>query len=433
MQILLSTSFRASFLRNLICIILWWIIFFPGFYSGDSFEAVEMAKSGILTNSGTASWALYVRVFSFFGNAFPVLTLFSGAMLIYGTTQLAYVLFEKRVAALSSFLMCTTALVSGMGITLWHDIPFTSGLLLVSSFFVELLKNQWVIHKNKIFYLLIPGSVLISFRPNGVPTLIVFAILMLFSNATRKGLKYLVASILLSTTITLGLSNALLGMSPINAYFGQEWMRSDISCFASTSEGNLFIQRKFPEIRNSTDWASSEACTFLNKANLSLEYKMSSVEFVPSIWAKLLLSEPGFILKTHLLRHAYLIPFPFSGIPTEPFLHSTIEFTDRGISWAFPTLAEKARVIVRAWNASRGITGWAGIWLISMVLFLKYGKQTKLLPIIQMSVSLMGIVFVVAPVRDGRYILFVLVASQLALLGNIVNWIQSRSKRRPAD
>ena len=433
MQILLNASFKASFLRNLICIILWWIIFFPGFYSGDSFEAVEMAKSGVLTNSGTASWALYVRVFSFFGNAFPLLTLFSGAMLVYGTTQLAYVLFEKRVAALSSFLMCTTALVSGMGITLWHDIPFTSGLLLVASFFVEVIKNQSVIQKKRLISLLIPGSVLITFRPNGVPTLIVFAILMLFSSSTRKVLKYLVTSILLSATITLSLSNALLGMSPINAYFGQEWMRSDISCFASTAEGKLFIQEKFPEILNSTDWASSEACTFLNKANLSLEYKMSTVDFVPSIWAKLLLSKPGFILKTHLYRHAYLIPFPFSGIPTEPFLHSTIEFTDRGISWAFPTLAEKARVIVRAWNASRGITGWAGIWLISMMLFLKYGKQTKLLPIIQVSVSLMGIVFVVAPVRDGRYILFVLLAGQLTLLGNVIKWAQTGSNRRPTD
>ena len=58
-----------------------------------------MAKTGNLTNSGTASWALYVRFFSLFGNAFPVLTLIGGVILVYGVTNLAYAIFDHQVAA----------------------------------------------------------------------------------------------------------------------------------------------------------------------------------------------------------------------------------------------------------------------------------------------------------------------------------------------
>ena len=94
MKNLLETSFSFSLLRNSLIPLVWWITFFPGFYSGDSFGAVAMATTGDLTNAGTASWAIYVRVFSLFGHAFPILTLLSGVILVYGVTQLAYAILE---------------------------------------------------------------------------------------------------------------------------------------------------------------------------------------------------------------------------------------------------------------------------------------------------------------------------------------------------
>jgi hypothetical protein len=41
-----SLSIKFSFLRNFIVQFIFWIVFFPGFFSGDSFAAVEMAKTG---------------------------------------------------------------------------------------------------------------------------------------------------------------------------------------------------------------------------------------------------------------------------------------------------------------------------------------------------------------------------------------------------
>ena len=185
MRGLLRDSFKFSLLRNFSIQILWWIIFFPGFYSGDSFGAVAMAKTGELSNSGTASWALYVRVFSLFGRSFPVLTLLSGLILVYGLTRIAYAMFNNRIAAVSSLLLAITPVVAGMGITLWHDIPLTSGFLLITAFFIKFFQNPEDID-GSLWRLLVPGALLISFKPNGLPTLIVFTLIVLFFQSIKS-------------------------------------------------------------------------------------------------------------------------------------------------------------------------------------------------------------------------------------------------------
>lgn len=438
MKFLLSHSFRASLLRNSAIQFIWWVIFFPGFFSGDSFGAIQMAKSGDLGNSFTASWALYVRIFSLHGNAIALLTLINGLVLVYSVTRLGYSLFSHRTASISTFLLTLTPVVSGMGITLWHDILMTAGIVLVTAFFIN-VQRDFVNAKSYIYRELIPGAVLASFRPNGLPTLLVFAaIYLLFliikkDAAFKQTVKYLGATIVLTATVTFIGSNIILGMSPINNYFAQEWMRNDISCYADTAAGAGFVEKQIPGIGTTDSWRSSGACIFLNDATVSGEEKTAAEKYVPSAWLKILKSDSLFLLKTHADRNAYLIPLPISGIPTEPFLHSTIEFKDQGIEWAFPAIAEKARILMRVWNAARGLTGWAGLWALVLIVLAIWRKQRALMPAIVMSLAMIGILFVVAPIPDGRYALFVLIAGQLALLGNFIEWAQTGSNRRPTD
>jgi hypothetical protein len=167
-------------------------------------------------------------------------------------------------------------------------------------------------------------------------------------------------------------------------------------------------------------WASITACGWLNSAELSSAEKMESLRYVPSAWLRLALKTPEFVLQTHLKRHAYLLPLPIFGIPTEPLLHSTIEYKDQGISWAFPNVAEKARIPMRIWNAAQGVTGWAGLWVLVLIALAIFDRRKNLLPAIAMSIALIGILFVVAPIPDGRYALFVLIAGQLALIGSLI-------------
>ncbi len=427
-----NPSFLFAFLSNSLVQVGWWIVFFPGFYSGDSFGAVSMAKTGELTNSGTASWALYVRIFSIFGHAFPLLTLIGGLILVYGVTRLSYAMFTERIAAISSFMLSLTPLVAGMGITLWHDIPLTSGFLLVVAFFTHFCKRTDDIGGH-ISRLLVPGAVLISFKPNGLPTLILFSLIMLAFKLSKSGMKFALLAILITSSVTIIGSNFILGMSPINSYFAQEWMRGDISCYANTPQGKGFVEKEIPGIGDTEKWASEQSCTFLNGSALSYIEKVKSEEYVPAAWKHLVEEDPFFVLKTHLERHAYLLPIPLFGIPTEPFLHSTIEFKDQGIEWAFPRIAEEARAPMRLWNAGRGVTSWAGLWALVLITLLIVRRRKVFAPSIAMSMSLMAIIFVVAPIPDGRYILFVLITGQLALIGNIIEWAQTGSNRRPTD
>ncbi len=427
-----NTEMKFSILRNSLVLIMSWIIFFPGFFSGDSFAAVEMAKTGNLNNSFTASWALYVRIFSLFGNSIGVLTLLGGLLLVFSVTQFSYSILVERVAAIASFLLTLTPLIWGMGNILWHDIQMTSGMLLVTSSMIKVHREQ-KITRWELGSQLILGSVLLSFRPNGLPTLLVFAVIYFVLIRKKFVLKYLLCAIASTIFTTLLTSNLILGLSPINNYFAQEWMRNDISCFANSPKGLGFVERNIPDVGNTETWKSQGACTFLNQALLTGSEKVEAQEFVPSAWIVLLKQDPLFVLDTHLKRNAYLVPLPFNGLPKPPFLHSTIEFRDQGIEWAFPAVAEKARAPMRLWNLLGSITAWAGLWsAITLILLVRFQRRELFVPLLMM-IALSGVLFIFAPIPDARYALFALIVGQMALLGKVIECFQAGSIRRLTD
>ena len=415
MRNLKNDSFASSVLRNSLILFFWWSIFFPGFYSTDSFSTISQAKSGGLSNTGSATWSLYIRYASLLGNAVPLLTLISGLILTYSVTCLAYSITSKRIAAISSFVLVATPVVYAMGITLWRDIPFTAGLLLVAAYFASQFSKEVEINE-RFWFLLFPGSALLTFRPNGLPTLALFSLIYFFFNRNRKTLKQLLSALVISTFMGIGFSYIFFQQAPLDSLFAQEFMRADISCFASLDKGRGFVEENLPGISDTQGWRSPEACVFIARSNLTVNDKIKAINLLPSVWLKLIVEEPKFVLETHLKRHAYLVPVPLYGIPETPFIHSTIEFTDRGISWAFPEIAEDARVLPRAWNAGRALFGWAGLWFVVMLFFVRRRNKPELTPIIVMSFSLMSLLFVTAPIPDGRYALFVLISGQLILL-----------------
>ena len=422
---LFGSTFRVTLVRNLIIGFIWWLVFKPGFFSGDSFAAVYMARTGDLNNSFTASWAIYVRIFSIFGNSISLLTLINVSVLIYATSRIIFSLLPDKRASIISTLLALTPLISGMGITLWHDIPMTSGFLLVTSAFIQLAKNSQS-SKRFLIHSLIPGSVLITFRPNGLPTLILFAIF--FFAYIRKSIlvKPIAVSIIIGTLVTLTGSYLVVKQSPINSYYGQFWMQYDISCFASTPEGEGFIENFLP-VADTETWASNAACGFIGNSKLTREQIAESTKYVPKAWLNLMLNHPTFVLKTHLQRNEYVVPFLLGKPQQVPFLHSTIEIADNGIQWSNPAIAEKVRVVMRIWNAARSLVAFSGLWLLILwvqVLFFK--RKEWLIPAI-ISLSLSVILFVFAPIPDGRYALYVLICGEICLISILMNtWEKSR-------
>ena len=419
---------KNALIRNSIVAVIWWAVFFPGFYSSDSFAAVNMAKSGDLYNAYTASWAIYVRVFSLFGNFIGLLTLLNALILVYSVTRFSYALLSKKTAAISSFVLTLTPLVAGMGITLWHDILMTAGLLLLAAFFT-LFRQGENYAKSDFYSLLVPGAVLLSFRPNGLPTFLVFAVLTFIFIRRKTLIRPLALVLAITAGTTIFNSLVVVGEDPINTHYAQEWMRNDISCYAASPAGAGWVEKNMPGVGSTQSWASVEACTFLNRYELAQADREESLAVVPAAWRKLALSDPAFVLKTHFDRNYYVVPLPINGLPSIPFLHSTIETAGLGIEWAMPSIAEKARVIMRAGNALRTILGYAGMWLLLVLGAVIFLKRKEWLPTFLMGFSLLGILFVFAPIPDGRYALFVLLAGQLLLLGAIVDGIERLRNR----
>ena len=423
---------RNALIRNSIVAVIWWIVFFPGFFSSDSFAAVNMAKSGDLVNSYTASWAIYVRVFSIFGHFIGLLTLLNAMILVYAVTRFSYALLSQRTAAISSFILTLTPLVAGMGITLWHDILMTAGLLLLAAFFT-LFREGHGFTKRDFYSLLVPGAVLLSFRPNGLPTFLVFSVLTLIFIRRKSLLRPLALVLAITAGTTIFNSLVVVGLDPINTHYAQEWMRNDISCYAATEKGAGWVEENMPGVGTTQGWASPDACTFLNRYALEPENINKSYEVVPSAWRKLALSDPAFILKTHFDRNYYVVPLPINGLPSIPFLHSTIERADAGIEWVMPRVAEKARIIMRVGNALRPILAYAGMWLLLVLGAVIFLKRREWLPTFLMGFSLLGILFVFAPIPDGRYALFAMLAGQLLLIGALIDGIERVRNRNRID
>lgn len=395
----------------------YWLVFHPGLFSTDSFTAYEMAKSGNLNNSFTAIWSLYVRHFSLFGHAISLLTLFNVLILSYAVSRICMTIFERRNAKVVAFLLCLSPGVSGIGITLWHDIPMTSGFLLLLSSLIRLQRSTLV--NTSAWLDLVLGAILITFRPNGLPTLALVLLSVIFLQKLRLFIRLLVVSLMIAGLTTLVSSYIGIGQPPINEYFSQEWMRNDISCFAANSEKDNFEKvTKIPRELH-LDWKSGEACIFLNRFSLSEVERKNSLTYVPNSWLELAKTEPVFVFETHLKRNAYLIPFPLFGIPVTPFLHTNIEFENRGVEWTFQAVAQETRTLLRAWNFLRPVTGWVGLWLAVIAgLFLKTRNNDYRL-MLSFAASLVIILFVFAPIPDGRYGLFVLIVGQAVFLNQI--------------
>jgi 4-amino-4-deoxy-L-arabinose transferase-like glycosyltransferase len=426
MKIKLSNWVLSPFTINGAVGLLFWIIFYPGLFSSDSFAAIEMAKSGELSNAYTASWAIFVRFFSFFGQQISLLTLINVLVLIYSTTSLSNALFPYKVARIASLLLCLTPGVSGIGIILWHDIPMTSGLLLLTASLITSYKGAPITRQAKINLLL--GSILVTFRPNGVPTVLLASLLFLVFMRNRTLMKNFAMIILVSTFVTLSSSYGALNQPSINKYFSQEWMRNDISCFAASSDEAFFERITGIKRTLHSKWKSEEACTFLNRSTLLDDEKVASTSYVPTTWLQLLRKEPIFVIKTHAKRNAYLLPVPFFGLPNPPFLHTNIEFQDRGIVWKFEEVANDARKYLQIWNYLRALTGWAGIWFMLLVIVTIRKKTFDLKLLTIFNLSLLSILFVFAPIPDGRYALFTLITAQLVTLGYIVQRLLDKGK-----
>lgn len=410
-------SYRSSLATSISIALAFWLIFLPGFFSTDSIGMLNMVKGDELNSAHTAPYAIYVKTLSFSGSLPGFVTLVNALLFVVATITFIWELnYQPKTRFISSLVISMTPLIWAMGITLWHDIPFTAGLLM---FIVSISRRN--MGKSWLIYSLI-GGVLLSFRPNWIPLVLAFTVLALFVKTLRSREIFLsIVTTFMVASISFFGSSILIKEPAIQVHFAQEWIRNDLSCFAAKNE-ERFSKELTPLIGTVDEWKSIKSCTFLNDAKLSKETLSESYRKAIPTWIELLVMDPLFILRTHLERNAYLVPIPFFGIPEPPFLHTTIEVESPDLQWANPELAEQVRSVARVWNLFRGLFAFAGLWVL-LAFFIAVRRKGDLeIAAVTVSISLLLTLFVFAPIPDGRYALPALVIGQsmtlLYLLGH---------------
>lgn len=418
-------NFKSSLATNLLVGLLFWVIFFPGFYSIDSFGVLAMVKSGNLNSSHTALYALYVDFLSLGGRFPAVVTLANMTLLIVATTLAAWRLpFAELTRFVSALGICLTPLVWGMSLTFWHDIPFSAGLIFLM---LALTMPNWT---KSSYVLLALGALLSSFRPNGLPTILIVLLIVIASKRLRIYSRPVLAALLVSVLSSSIASNAI--DSPIVVeHYGQEWMRNDISCAVAQGASERTIRSLEESETNPNAWRSIGACTFLNSAEV-LRFKEfpESYKYIPKVWLDLAISNPIFVFRTHLDRNYYLSPIPYKGLRGLPFLHTNIEFESEEIEWKFPNVAQKVRNFARAWNYLRAVLAHAGIWLLFLTILAWRTKDENFKVQVLYLIPLASILFVVAPIPDARYSLPILILGQLGALSVLVEKLYKAFKGR---
>jgi hypothetical protein len=427
MNTFLNTALRASLIRNSLIQFIWWVIFYPGFYSADSFAVLQMAKTGDLNGMWSAPWALAVRYLSL-GGAYPgVVTLFFSQVFSVSLTIFIYSILKSKQSSLVSAILHLTPLVGAAGITLWHDIPMTAGFFLVSSFLFR-ARNLEQINLKEVFCFLIPGMVLSTFRGNGLPTLFVLLIffILIERRVKKKGLIFLG---MIFAIVTVTISNSLMNSGASGDYeLATGWIIDDVSCYASTENGQGFVERNIPGLANTATWSSASACTWISDAKLSSQEIDQARAQLPKLILSLAKEDLGFLISTHLYRHKYLVPIPIYGIPKPPFIHSTIEFMDGDVNWRFKQLAEKARSYIRIWNFFSFFFAYSGLWLVVIFFAALMKKSRDFLYIGILSLILSVSLFIFAGISDARYVFYILISGQIVGLSIMFRVIRALTR-----
>lgn len=404
-------SLNRTIRVNSLLTAIWWIVFSPGFYSGDSFAVIEMAKSGKITSEWTYIWAALTNFLSLNGQFPEIATLVYSQVFAFAVTVYSFAVFGSKGAGISSIVLCTTPLIGAMGVTLWHDIPMTTGFLLVIVGTLKVIRGE----KWGIAYSIV-GMLFSSFRYNGIPTILLFLIFLVLSSRQTRNLFFLLVIcvlVLAGTTFTNTNSQSITNVQ-YEGFF--DWMQYDLACYAAEHDDKKFFSEYFNDANDINAWKSSSACAWFNDSQVKNQQIPVDKSELITAWKQVFFSKPFYIINLHMKRHHYLLPIPIYGLQRVPFIHTNIEFSERGISPKFPDLYESLRIFPRVWNFFSFIFAQAGFWMMISLLTNRYRKEKVWNQPSVLSFILVLSLFVFAPIPDSRFALFVLISGQLGFL-----------------
>jgi hypothetical protein len=406
----------------------WWLALYPGLFGEDSLITLEQARSGDVTVWFTAWWVYVIQALTIGTRVIPLLTLCGVLLLAWSVTEWATAIFPAgRARQWSIALLCASPLVGALGIQVRHDAWMTAGFLLCLSAITRSISERRLSAGD--YAKLILALLLIPTRHNGLGTLIAAALIGLVAlPAHRWRFAGTLTTVALGVFVVTQAATMAAGRShSIDPVQAVEWMMADISCMVTDSgvEPTVDEWRSLETIASRGDWPQPVACRFVSPLLIAPTFQSTQVEphtrDLALTWWSLFRRYPLKMTFVHLRRVNLFLPPFVGGMPEQsqtPFIHSTILPNNFDLHWAFPRLAETARLPARAWNAMRAVLANAAVWLIALLAIAWWRDDLRpdLLPTIVVCVALELGLLATAPISEGRYGLPILITGQLTVL-----------------
>jgi len=420
-----SSPDRSLYLTNGLTFFVWWIALNPGFYSTDSIAVLNRVASGDLIGEWTYLWDVLVYVLTWGGHYPHLATLGSGLILVLSFTFFCLSFFDRKVAWFTSVIVSNLPIVFGLGLTLWHDVTMTSGLLL----FAALMKNPhgktWV---RAVIFLL--SFILVNTRLNGFWTVLFSLIGLAIIRAISIKLFFGLTTYLILVTAPFSYLNSIhTSHENVQVSGITHWMKYDISCYLSdgakassdlseSMRGEGLIPEKF---------INGSACKWFMDSEELERWSQVPTKSIVDIWARLFMSDPASVFEIHANRSEYLVLNPFR-VPTRPpFLHTNIEYENPWVQEWNPDVYQVARSYPRFWNAIGSFTAYAGFWWLVILIFLS--RNSKYVSILLLSTILNASIFVTAIIPDARYVAFTLIAGATIMTAEMFRFVSRRFSR----
>lgn len=194
---------KKNFLRIMIIIFICWLPYFlryfPGIMTNDTYYSLHYIKNGILSDYHTFGHTWFVGFFILIGKF--LFCNFNYAVAFYIVIQMLInsfiftfiikFLYEKNVKKIVVFVVglffCFSPLYAIYSITLWRDVLF--GIIFVILFIslYDYIDNGYKLSKKNVIMYLVSVLIMLFFRNNGIYVFLLFVpIFILFSKYNRK-------------------------------------------------------------------------------------------------------------------------------------------------------------------------------------------------------------------------------------------------------
>lgn len=434
-----------SFLKNrltldIAILLFWFLLRSPGVLHPDVVLLLDLNEKGESTNQSTLAYFYLLKVMTLNGATTTIMIIVQLVMLYIVLRRVASltIIDNPRVRDLVIRIIIVTPIYGYFATYLHHDIWGICGSLVL---FCEAFRKIYLKQNISLPWLLL-GTVLSTCTYASWFGAIFFLLFVaIWRSYLILSLCFLVSLVMVSFSFLAHTSSTISVIS----------LTSDIKCAIEERPELLELRELAPLLKaqSSEFWMESQStrCLDSNWIYNNMRVDNISISEIVVSWLRIVTTEPGPVIKAHLLKASPALPPPITLLPPNRYdlSNSSVSISRIGANelfpisglnaqWSFETLAPLRNLfdlLAYLLNLRTDLVGWGGAWLLFVFLLLQ--KQLRSFgsnkPIAQSALVLSPLLachfFVVAlaPVVDARYVFQSSLLGIIFLCSWIVNYV----------